>query len=277
MDNQPENAPNDDVALGSPQQIDPPVCHRCNSDSGDVPLQMVAGMPTCETCHAYMHHYPFPAWIKASATGLALLVVFAAMWNLRFMRGYREMNGSMKALGEGDVVQADSLARSAARRVPESMDLAALVAYFDGIADLRENKSAEALRSLKKAGERLPPTFGVDDLIVQARIGEAFDNKNYDEFLALATQAADKYPNDASTRAMVASALACKFATTGDESLQEQALTNLTQAKALAAGVPGMDDYEQRILHRLNSREIIDGKEFNLRFPHGWKNGKAAQ
>jgi len=268
---------NADAPLSIRQQIDPTVCRRCNSDGGNLTLPTVAGMPICEACYVYMHHYPFPAWIKASAVGLALLIVFATMWNLRFVRGYREMHGSMVALGQGDVVLADSMAHAAARHVPESLDLAALASYFDGLANLRENKSAEALTSLKRAGERLPPSFGVDDLILQARIGVAFDNKNYDEYLALATQEAKERPNDAGIRAMEASALACKYVATGNESLREQALASLKLAKDLAAGAPGMANYEQRILHRLSSREVINENEFNLRFPHGWQDGKEVQ
>lgn len=268
---------NADAPLNIHHRIDPTVCHRCNSDGGDSTLPMVAGMPMCEACHAYMHHYPFPAWIKASAAALVLLVAFATAWNLRFVRGYREMNASMAALGQGDVLLADSMARAAARHVPESLDLAALASFFDGLANLRENKSAEALTSFQKAGERLPPSFGVDDLIMRARMGVAFNDKNYDEFLALAMQETKNHPNDGSIRAVEASALACKFAATGDESFREQALASLQRAKDLAAGSPGLADYEQRILHRLNSREIIDENEFRLRFPQGWQDGKEVQ
>lgn len=268
---------NTDTPPNIRQQTDPTVCHRCNRDGGDSTLPTVAGMPACEACYAYMHHYPFPAWIKASASALVLLVVFATVWNLRFVRGYREMNMSMAALGQGDLALAASMAHSAARHVPESMDIAALESYFDGIANLRNNNSAEALSYLKTAGELLPPSFGVDDLILQARIGVAFDNSNYDEFLALASQEALKRPSDAGIQATVASALACKFAATGDESYHERALARLKLAKNLAAGAPGMAEYEQRIMHRLSTREVIDEKEFNIRFPQGWQESKEVQ
>jgi len=259
------------------RQIDPTVCRRCNKDGGSTSLPTVAGVPVCEACHAHLHDYPFPAWIKGAGVGLALLVVCAAMWNLRFVLAYREMRASMAALGQRDMVRADSMAHSAARRVPESSDLEALASYFDGITTLREGKSAEALASLKKAGARLPPAFGIDDLMLRARMGEAFDKENYDEFLALATQVAAKRPNDATSLATVASAQACKFATTGSESFRDQALAILAQAKALATSDPDFAGYEQRILHRLQSREIIDGKEFQRRFPHGWQERKEAQ
>jgi hypothetical protein len=33
----------------------------------------------------------------------------------------------------------------------------------------------------------------------------------------------------------------------------------------------GADHFEDRILYRLETREIIDRKEFQRRFPDGWK------
>lgn len=258
-------------------QVDPTICRRCQGDNGDLPLPTIAGMPVCQTCSDVMRHFPFPAWIRAAALGLILLVVGASIWNLRFVLAYREMNASVRALERGDWDHANAMARSAVRRVPESPDLVALTSYFDGIADLRENRFPEALANFKRAGERLPAGFGIDELTQQARIGAAFEAQNYGEALSLSIQAADRQPNDAGAQAAVASALACQFAATGDVAFRERALSRLKVVKNLATEMPAWNVFEQRMLHRLSSREIIDENEFHRRFPQGWPAGKESQ
>ena len=90
--------------------------------------------------------------------------------------------------------------------------------------------------------------------------------------LALAQQHFKQSPNFM-TEGAVASALACKYAKTGDSSYREQAEGMLAQAANDAKTEPNAqkiyDEYAERIQYRLKSREIIDTDEYNRRFRSG--------
>jgi ATP-dependent Clp protease protease subunit len=70
----------------------------------------------------------------------------------------------------------------------------------------------------------------------------------------------------------IASALACKFAVTGDAAYRAQSLQYLKKAKgSFGSKEEDFAEYENRIQHRLATRKIITGKEFKEQFPNGWK------
>jgi hypothetical protein len=79
---------------------------------------------------------------------------------------------------------------------------------------------------------------------------------------------------------LIASAYACKYAVTGNEQFKQQSLEFLKKAKIISEQQGRLNDfeeYEDRILHRLETREIISRKEFIQKFPNGWKNQQKEQ
>ena len=83
-----------------------------------------------------------------------------------------------------------------------------------------------------------------------------------------------KYPDSPAYLPQVASAYACKFAVTGDEQFKLLSLNFLQKAKTLSlqqGSLADFETYEDRILHRIETREIISADEFNKKFPNGWK------
>ena len=120
----------------------------------------------------------------------------------------------------------------------------------------------------------LPPTFGVDVLILQASAGMAFDTKDYDGFVVVAKEIVAKGPDNHFSYATLASAYACKYAVTSDMAFYEQSMAALDRARIMSGGDPSFKEYEQRILHRLNTREILSPQEFYRRFPNGWQQQK---
>jgi len=82
---------------------------------------------------------------------------------------------------------------------------------------------------------------------------------------------AEERPDDAIWQAQVASALACQYAVRGDPTLRSRAEAKLEAAKAIDKGALQKSRYEERIRHRLETREIIGGKEYFRRFPDGWR------
>lgn len=260
-------------AEAAQQQLDPTICINCGRDNEDTELGTVAGLPTCSACEALFRNRPFPGWIKTSLALVVGLVVLSLIWNMRFIRAYKEMQGSLKCFVQGDVEAAAALMNSASRRVPESAELGALATFSQGLVMLSQDKSSQALRLFKSCRNKLPPEYGIDQLILRAEIGAAFDNEDYDKFLELSLHLRTQNPDDSICAGQVASAYACKYALTGDEKFKEQSLEALEQARTLSKGGPQFAAYEQRmrILHRLHSREIIKRKEFFERFPNGWE------
>lgn len=254
-------------------QIDPTVCGRCGFDNGSNPLPTLATHPMCQQCTDYVRNRPFPSWIKISFAGLIIFVVFAAVWNMRFFLAWEDSQEAFKLMGR-DTGQAAELMRTARNRVPESPDLQAFSAYFDGVVYLQQDRPKEALASLEKCRDRVPTTLGVDTLILQAKAGAAFYVKDFDGFLLTAKEITSKHPNVHFSYAMLASAYACKYAVTSDRAFHEQATAALDRARAMSGSDPSFKEYEQRILHRLNTQEILTPKEFHRRFPKGWHQEK---
>lgn len=254
-------------------QVDPTVCGRCGFDNGSHPLPTLASQPMCQQCTDYLRNRPFPSWIKASFAGLIIFVVLAAVWNMRFFLAWEDTKRAFKLMGQ-DMGQAAERMRTARNRVPESPDLQAFSAFFDGVVYLQQDRPKEALASLEKCRHRVPTTLGVDILILQAKAGVAFDAKDFDGFLATAKKLISKEPDVHFSYAMLASAYACKYAVTSDTAFREQAMAALDRAKAMSGGNPSFKEYEQRILHRLNTQEILTPQEFHKKFPNGWQQEK---
>jgi hypothetical protein len=78
-------------------------------------------------------------------------------------------------------------------------------------------------------------------------------------------------PNEAQAVAGLASAYACKYAATGNEKFRKESLKRLDQARRLAGpkSLP-MQEYVERIQHRLDTRQILTREEFAKRFPSGY-------
>jgi len=254
-------------------QVDPTVCGRCGFDNGSNPLPTLATQPMCQQCTDYLRNRPFPSWIKASFAGLIIFVVLAAVWNMRFFLAWEDAKAAFKLMGR-DTGQAAERMRSARNRVPESPDLQAFSAFFDGVVHLQQDRPKEALASLEKCRRMVPTTLGVDILILQAKAGLAFDAKDFDGFLATAKKLISKEPDVHFSYAMLASAYACKYAVTSDTAFREQAMAALDRAKGLSGSNPSFKEYEQRILHRLSTQEILTPREFHKKFPNGWQQEK---
>jgi len=249
-------------------EIDPTICQRCGANETQ---EAVAALHVCSECAGIMNDYPFPRWLKIAAAGLALLVVFSMAWNLRFLRAIHEYKNCNAAFAEGNVDEAELYATAAFALVPESDDLKTAVAFYRGVIAMRDGNYAEAIELFKEVDTE--PQLGTMLWVFTRRvmIGKAFDDKDYDTFLSLSKENAELCPDEAFEQAGVASAYACKFAVTGSPEFREQAMDTLEKARALVEGDdPHWTEYEQRILHRLDSREIISRDEFVKRFPDGW-------
>jgi hypothetical protein len=252
------------------RQLDPTVCVNCRQDAGATELPKVAGLPVCASCETLFRNRPFPMWIKASLAAVLVLVVVSLVWNLRFFQAYVALKRFVACSQQGNVGGAAAQMSAASAYVPESPDLRSLATFFEGVDLLRQNKCAEALARLTQCRDKVPPAYGVETLILQAQGGAAFDAQDYDGFLEAAQLLDRQTPSHYFNKATLASALACKYAQTGDAGFRTRSLECLDQARTMSNGAPEFAEYETRIRHRLASGEIITSEEFHQRFPNGW-------
>jgi len=262
------------------RQYDPTVCANCGKDNGDWEMKKMAGLPTCEQCMTFFRNRPYPLWIKMALAGLAAIVVFSFAWNWRFIQAYTELRNFKAALLARDSEKATQSSRAAAEKVPEAKWLSAMASYFEAMQLIKEDKPAEALKLLNSCKADLPSTLTADELILLAETGVAFDNKDYEKFLLLAIQSSEKHPDSPKVLAQVASAYACKYAVTDDEQFKQKSLDFLQKARTLTEKQGGLDkfaEYENRILYRIETRNIISREEFKNKFPNGWKSQQKEQ
>jgi len=185
--------------------------------------------------------------------------------------------GGLCLIRQGKPAEAIPLLSEALRDWPEKDGSAP--AFFLLVARIEDrmaqDHSAEAVPLIQELKTRFPDgARTADDLMLQAQIGAAFEAKDYDRFLAKAREAFQRDPDHPMSWAMLASALACKYAVTGEESFKTQATEALGKARAMAGEDKSIAEYLERIAHRLKSREIIDKKEYDRRFRAGAKGGK---
>lgn len=258
------------------QQVDPTICAGCGLDNGDSELPMLRQVPVCTACEKKFKSRPFPIWIKAALVGIVILVVSIMVLNSRFYYAYYDLRRFASAIDAGDIEQMAAYITSMSKHVPENEYLQTYAVFYEGILLLNQDKSAEALEIFEFCRGRvgMDEESGLDDLITNARIRVAFDQGNYDEFLELSLQLNEKFKEDYVYTAQVASAYACKYVETQDEQYKTKSLSALDSARALVNPYPEDEEYfaeyEQRILHRIHTQEIISRKEFEKRYPNGW-------
>ncbi|MEN6426931.1 MAG: hypothetical protein ABFE13_16370 [Phycisphaerales bacterium] len=264
--------------LDSPQteierQYDPTICANCMKDSGTIELPLLAGLPVCDSCETFFRNRPFPAWIKLALAGVLILVAVSLVWNVRFFRAYAALRQFAAYSQQGQIAAASVALSTAAAYVPECSDIGVLATFTQGIVLLQQEKPDEALEKFLRCRNRMPDSYDVETPILNAQGAAAFDARDYDGFLNASRSLDVKFPSDPMCKSGLASALACKYAVTGDDVFRKEALACLEQAKELAKNDPAFQEYEDRIRYRIHSQEIITRSEFHQRFPKGW-NGK---
>jgi hypothetical protein len=253
--------------------IDPTICRNCGSDQGNRVLPTINGLPVCNPCEQKYRRRPFPLWIKASLVAMLAMAVFTFIYNWRYFAGYIEINQAFRAFSNRDIARAAESMTSAARHVPEDTSLSVWADYLNGIHLITQDRATEAVSLLQNCVNRFPSNSelrqGANLYLLQAEASAAFDKKEYDTFLAKENELLALQPKDEMSLASVASAYACKYAVTGTDAYKQNALRYLQQAQEQSKD-SNLDEYRQRILYRLHTREIIDKKEFDRRFPDGW-------
>ncbi len=132
------------------------------------------------------------------------------------------------------------------------------------------NRTAEALRLMSAAAREYPQSSALTVGVLLLEGGGAYERKDYDAFLAKSRAALALLPDEPRILGTVASALACKYAVTGDSALYVEAEHVLALAEKMAARSQeeqaSAQEYAERIRWRLRTRVIIDKDEYDRRF-----------
>ena len=254
---------------------DPTVCANCGADNGDEELPALAGAPVCSTCAEHFRKYPFPTWVKVSFLVVLILAAYSLIANVRFLQGYSEAKRADRAYESGDIERASRLMDAAADHVPECEDYKAAAMFFRGIRLLVvEDKPAEAAEELRTCKQRWGSGETLDFYLKEAEGSAAFLAKDYDTFLERSRELAKLVPSEPMVVAGLASALACKYAVTGEERFRRESVQTLSRATELApAGDENFRKCARRIRHRIETRQIVTRQEYERRFPDGHEKG----
>jgi CHASE3 domain sensor protein len=150
----------------------------------------------------------------------------------------------------------------------------AAIAKLEQAAKLeaQDGQEVEAAKLVHDAAAMYPQLPNINILVDQYDGGVAFAQKDYDGFLALAQKDWDLLPAGG-TAAMLSSALACKYATTGEAIYRQRSEEMLAKAKELARGDKGstanLMEFEQRNRYRLDTRQIITKAQYDKKFRSG--------
>jgi hypothetical protein len=254
---------------------DPTICVHCSADAGDQELSKLAGLPTCETCENFFRNRPYPGWLKFAFVVFICVAVGAFIYNMRFFLAYVDLVKANHLADRGKTEQAMVYFASASDRLPEMPELAVVPNLYRAARLAEEDKYEEATALINKIRASAPPELRptIRFVELQVQMGQAFDRKDYDTFLSTSQELVKLRGDDPMHVGSVASAFACKYATTGDEKFRDSAKEYLDRARALvkADDAEPFKAYESRIQHRLATREIITEAEFQKRFPNGWK------
>jgi hypothetical protein len=246
------------------RNIDPTVCAKCGSDWGDRDLRSRGKTPLCERCAEAARNFPFPRWIKISFAALIVVVIADAALNMRYLQAMHEIKQAGRLVKAGNVDGAAAALDDAAKHVPGNGDLELVATTYHAISLLNHDRSTEAEKLLQPLRTRANGNELYEMALLQAHIGAAFDRHDYDSFLEHSLTLLKKSPDEAQAIASVASAYACKFAVTGNDDFKRAALGYLDQARA-AKHHENLQEYVDRIMYRLDTRQIITAAEYHRR------------
>lgn len=254
--------------------VDPTVCAHCAADGGATEWPKVANLPACSKCENFFRNRPYPTWFKISFAVFMCIAAAAFIYNMRYFLAYVDLVRGNHAMERGKFEEGVERLSTAAERVPEIPELATIPNLFHAMQLVKEDKYKEAVSLLEST--RLPPQSQLRDMYREvysaAKMGAMFDAKNYDAFLDAAQELLKRHPDHSDALAAVASAYSCKYAETGDPTFLSQAKDYLEQAKTHAGKHHDeIADFEKRFLHRVETREILSRKEFEKKYPNGWK------
>jgi hypothetical protein len=252
------------------REMDPTICSFCSKDFGVWELKKISVHPICDDCEVKLKHRTFPVWVKAFLAGVLAIVIFSFYWNWKYYQAFKEVRQSNQYASKGDFANAALFMTAAGKKVSEVDDLPIAAAYYTGIDCLIKDSSKAAMVEFNKCKDRVPPGFNLNAYIIQAKIGIAFDDKDYPGFVTASKEYLALDTTQASSWTSVASAYACEYAEKGTDSARLESARYMDRAKSIDSTSKDQTEYYNMIDYRIASRKIIRRNDFIKQFPNGW-------
>lgn len=253
-------------------EFDPTICTSCSKDFDDKELRKISNYPICDDCEKTIRNKTFPTWVKAFFIVVVLFVVFSFFWNWKYFSAYNDLQSANEAFQNGNYKEASLKMEAASKQVNELEDLKTLTSYYKGVDFLVDDKNEEALEMFNNCKNKVPDDYDLDILIIQAKIGATFNNKDYKGYLDAASELLKTDTLSVTSLTSVASAYACLYAENGEEEDKKNSYLFLGKAKAIDSTSEEVKEYYNRVEHRINSRLVISKEEFDKKYPNGWTN-----
>lgn len=199
-----------------------------------------------------------------------LLLAKAQFLSGRFVEAWNQLEKHRGGTFEESPLTAD--VSNISDRVSQALDKAEQARR---LAD--EHKWEEATEAIREAARLYPELTEFTDSVNLFQASAAFERKDYDAFLQIAETAWQRQPDSAWYAAQLASALACKYAVTNDPVFRSRSEEMLEKSRLLETSPQEkkyLEEYEERIRHRLQSRVIIDKEEYDRRYRGKTAEGK---
>src|SRR5215813_6019519 len=178
-----------------------------------------------------------------------------------------DVRGAQKFLKQRETYDSNGLFIEVSRMWNRALNAYEKAEQAQKLAESHQDE--EAAHLMREASNEYPQSQDLAVSALSLEEGLAFNRKDYDAFLRLSQAFRDREPDNPMAIGGVASALACKYAVTGDQQFPTQAEQMLEKARVQAQSPEAkaaVEEYAERIRYRLESRVIIDKPEYDRRF-----------
>jgi hypothetical protein len=179
--------------------IDPTICFKCSTDSGDQELPTVAGLHACASCRDLVMNFRYPAWLKAAAGVLVALLVLSLVHGRSYFVGGHAYYKGRKLLNGNQPGQAVPYFEEALKVGANSSE----VAGYAAMAYLKSGHPDAAYKVVKDVSFKkdafynsLEAEFGrVDQAAIKAdEASKLYAEAKYTEAASRMHEAAKTYP-----------------------------------------------------------------------------------
>lgn len=249
------------------REFDQTVCANCSTDFGERILNKIGEYPTCTACERLVEERIFPVWVKAFFAGIIVLVILSGILNWRFVRGYYLDKKTKTVMASMDAEKIATHFSELSANVPEVPEFQTVALLNAGIELMANDRSDEAYKLFQQCTS-LPENYYVDIYMQEAKIGAAFENKDYRQFLIEAKRFL-VYDSSATSLAQVASAYSCLFASEKSDSTFLLANDYINRAESKDPEQT-LTSYLNMIRYRLTTGNIVTRAQFEAKFPNGY-------
>lgn len=213
-------------------------------------------------------NYVLPKWIYVFISLVLGIGIIGYFHYSRFYLGIIGYKKSITCVSKGDFNEAERLIKQASELIPESKEINAFQEYISGLKFYMMADINNSLVHLKAYQEYDNKNNTVNSMVLMLEISIAFEKKDYVKMETHARSLNKLNENDPMSMLQLASSIACRYTTTGNNVQYNESKKLINDALKLN-NAEEFIEYAERILYRLEKREIITQEEYILRKNEG--------